>query len=196
MTARKPVPPACPTLAYVAEMARRARAASIAGSLIERRGCLCAFCNLSRKLTLHSLTMTRPLSTVGSRPRSQRTASPRPVAVGKAGGKEVSWERLVQWHPPSHLITGEHEHDRLNRVKLLRRLIIALRMKRDWAVRVSRDRGRTLVQVALEDENDALRLTEVLGARPVRRYVGWETQQEFEFDPDLAERLRKALMLT
>lgn len=108
----------------------------------------------------------------------------------------MSWERLTQWHPASHLITGEHELDRINRVKLLKRLVVALRMKRDWAVRVARDRGRTLVQVALEDENDALRLTEVLGSRPVRRYFGWKTQQEFEFDPELAERLRKALMLT
>ncbi len=97
---------------------------------------------------------------------------------------------------PFLLVTGEHELDRINRIKLLKRLIVALRMKRDWLVRVARDRGRTLAQVALEDENDALRLTEVLGARKVRRYFGWETQQEFEFDPELAERLRKALMLT
>jgi hypothetical protein len=108
----------------------------------------------------------------------------------------VSWERLRDWHPSGHLVTGEHESDRINRVKLLKRLIVVLRMKRDWAIRVERDRGRTLVQVALEDENDALRLAEVLGARPVRRYFGWETQQEFEFDPELAERLQKALMLT
>ena len=122
--------------------------------------------------------------------------SSRQVSFGKAGGKEVSWERLSRWHPPCHLITGEYEADRINRVKLLKRLIIALRMKGDWAVRVERDRGRLLVQAAFEDEDDGLRLTEVLGARPVRRYVGWETQQEFEFDAGLAERVRKALMLT
>ncbi len=122
--------------------------------------------------------------------------SSRQVSVGNAGGKEVPWERLSRWHPPCHLITGEHEADRINRVKLLKRLIITLRMKRDWAVRVERDRGRLLVQAAFEDENDALRVTEVLGARAVRRYVGWETQQEFEFDAALAERTRKALMLT
>ncbi len=140
--------------------------------------------------------MTRPPSKPGPTTRSQRTSSTRPVVVGEAGGKKVSWERLIRWHPPAHLVTGEHELDRTNRVKLLERLIVALRMKHDWAIRIARDRGRILVQVALEDENDALRLTEVLGARPVRRYVGWETQQEFEFDPELAERLRKALMLT
>lgn len=108
----------------------------------------------------------------------------------------MAWARLARWRPPCHLVTGEHEADRINRVGLLKRLIVALRMKRDWAVRVGQDRGRMLVQAAFEDENDALRLTEVLGARPVRRYVGWEAQQEFEFDPELAERARKALMLT
>jgi len=108
----------------------------------------------------------------------------------------VPWERLLRWHPDRHLVTGEHEADRTDRARLLARLIVALRMKGDWAVRVGRDRGRLLVQAALEDENDALRLSEVLGARPVRRYVGWVTQQEFEFDADVAERLRKALMLT
>jgi len=64
------------------------------------------------------------------------------------------------------------------------------------AIRVARDRGRLLVQAAFEEENDALRLTEVLGAKPVRRYVGWASQQEFEFSPAVAERVRKALMLT
>lgn len=140
--------------------------------------------------------MKRPTSKSGATSRSERESSSRLIAVGQAGGREVSWERLSRWHPPCHLITGEHDLDRLNRVKLLKRLMVALRMKRAWAVRVARDRSRTLVQVALEDENDALPLTEVLGARPVRRYFGWGTQREFEFNPELAERLRKALMLT
>lgn len=140
--------------------------------------------------------MKRSTINPGATSRSERRSSTLPITVGQAGGREVSWERLGSWHPPCHLITGEHEADRINRIKLLKRLILALRMKRDWSVRVARDRGRLLAQVALEDENDALRLTEVLGARPVRRYFGWETQQEFEFDPELAERLRKALMLT
>jgi hypothetical protein len=74
--------------------------------------------------------------------------------------------------------------------------MLALRISGDWAIREGRDRGRLLVQVALEGEEDALRLAEALGAKPVRRYLGWETQREFEFDADLAERLRKALMLT
>lgn len=127
---------------------------------------------------------------------AHRASAARQIARGTSGGKQVPWERLVRWHPACHLVTGEHEADRIDRAKLLARLISALRMKGDWALRVGRDRGRLLVQAALEDENDALRLTEVLGARPVRRYVGWATQQEFGFGPDAAERLRKALMLT
>ena len=129
-------------------------------------------------------------------PPARRAATAKPVARGVSGGKPVPWERLVNWHPACHLVTGEYEADRVDRLKLLGRLIVALRAKGDWAIRVSRDRGRLLVQAAFEDENDALRLTEVVGAKPVRRYVGWATQQEFEFDPEVAERLRKALMLT
>jgi len=130
------------------------------------------------------------------RNRASRARTARTIAPGSSGGKPVPWERLIRWHPTCHLVTGEHEADRIDRPKLLARLIVALRMKGDWAIRVGRDRGRLLVQAALEEENDALRLSEVLGARPVRRYVGWATQQEFEFGPDVAERLRKALMLT
>lgn len=118
------------------------------------------------------------------------------VAPASVGGKPVAWERLVRWHAVCHLVTGEHEADRIDRRKLLVRLIVALRPRGDWALRVGRDRGRLLVQAAFEEENDALRLTEVLGARPVRRYVGWASQREFEFSPKVAERVRKALMLT
>jgi len=123
-------------------------------------------------------------------------AKARTVGRGSSGGKPVPWERLMRWHPGCHLVTGEHEPDRIERPKLLARLVVALRMKGDWAIRVGRDRGRLLVQAAFEEENDALRLTEVLGAKPVRRYVGWASQQEFEFSPAVAERVRKALMLT
>lgn len=123
-------------------------------------------------------------------------AKARTVGRGSSGGKPVPWERLMRWHPGCHLVTGEHGPDRVERPKLLARLIVALRMKGDWAIRVGRDRGRLLVQAAFEEENDALRLTEVLGTKPVRRYVGWASQQEFEFSPEVAERVRKALMLT
>lgn len=123
-------------------------------------------------------------------------ARTRMVGRGAPGGRPVPWERLMRWHPGCHLVTGEHEADRVERPKLLARLIVALRVKGDWAIRIGRDRGRLLVQAAFEDENDALRLTEVLGAKPVRRYVGWASQQEFEFSPQVAERVRKALMLT
>ena len=123
-------------------------------------------------------------------------AKARTVGRGSSGGKPVPWERLMRWHLGCHLVTGEHESDRIERPKLLARLVVALRMKGDWAIRVGRDRGRLLVQAAFEEENDALRLTEVLGAKPVRRYVGWASQQEFEFSPAVAERVRKALMLT
>ena len=129
-------------------------------------------------------------------PPAPRAAAAKPVARGVSGGRPVPWPRLVRWYPSCHLVTGEYEADRIDRPKLLARLIVALRAKGDWAIRVSRDRGRLLVQAAFEDENDALRLTEVVGAKPVRRYVGWATQQEVEFYPDVAERLRKALMLT
>ncbi len=108
----------------------------------------------------------------------------------------MTWERLTKWHPSCHLVTGEYDVDRVDRAKLLHRLIAVLRLKGDWAIRAGRDRGRILVQVAVEDEDDALRLGETLGTRSVRRYPGWATQREFEFTPEIAERLRKALMLT
>lgn len=108
----------------------------------------------------------------------------------------VTWERLGKRPSSGHLVTGEHEVDRVDRAKLLQRLMVALRMKGDWALRVGRDRGRVIVQVVFENEDDALRFGDTLGARPVRRYLGWATQQEFQFTSEIAERLRKALMLT
>lgn len=122
--------------------------------------------------------------------------SARPIARGTSIGKKVPWERFLEWHPACHLVTGEHEPDSLHRAKLLQRLMPAVRIRGDWSIRTGKDRGRLLVQVALEGEDDALRLAEVLGAKSVRRYLGWETQREFEFSAELAERLRKALMLT
>lgn len=140
--------------------------------------------------------MPRQSSERVPRRRARPTLPGRRIAARSSGGRELPWERLSARQPPSELVTGEYDVDRIDRVKLLKRLMAALRMKHDWAIRVSRDRGRMLVQMAVEEENDALRVTEVLGARPVRRYVGWATQREFEFTPELAERLRKALMLT
>lgn len=112
------------------------------------------------------------------------------------GTKATGWEHFVRTSEGCHLVTGEHAADRLSRAKLLARLIVALRPKREWAIGLGCDRGRRLVQAAFEEEGDARRLARVLGGRPVRRYVGWATQREFEFTPGVADRLRKALMLT
>lgn len=110
------------------------------------------------------------------------------------GGKMLSWAKAIDRHPAGHLITGVYRYDgQVDRLELLQRLVAAMPATGDWASRTSSDRGEDIVQVVFEQEADAVRLGDTLGARRSGAYPGWKSQRVFGFPLEMAQKIEKVL---
>lgn len=109
-------------------------------------------------------------------------------------GKMLSWAKMMDRHPAGHLVTGVFRHDgKINRLKLLQRLVAAMPATGEWATRTSRDRGEDIVQAVFEQEADARRLGDTLDAQRSGAYPGWKSQRVFGFSAEVAHKIEKAM---
>jgi len=106
----------------------------------------------------------------------------------------LSWDRMMDRHPAGHLVTGFHDgKDRVNRERLLARLIEALKPTGQFAIRKHRDRDLYLMQAFFARKDDAERLGEALQARRGSGDPGWATQRTFSFDKTTCDKLDAVL---
>lgn len=109
-------------------------------------------------------------------------------------GKMLSWAKAIDRHPAGHLGTGVYRYDRkIDRLKLLQRLVAAMPATGEWGTRISSDRGEDIVQFVFEKEADAVRLGSTLGAMRSGAYPGWKSQRVFGFPIEVARKIEKAL---
>jgi len=106
----------------------------------------------------------------------------------------LTWNDMIDLFPAGHLVTGVHPPDKLNRVKLLIRLVDAMEPHGEWAIRTSIDpHGENIVQVLFERKEDAERLGEAVQARQSGTYPRWASQRVFGFDKPVARKIAAVL---
>jgi hypothetical protein len=106
----------------------------------------------------------------------------------------LTWERMMDRHPAGHLLTGIiRGKDRIDRVRLLTRLVEAAAPKGDWAVTKTRDRDIDLVQVAFARPEDAKRIGDGLTAVRGAGQPGRASHRQFLFDTTMAEKITALL---
>jgi len=106
----------------------------------------------------------------------------------------LSWSKVIDRHPAGHLITGVYRQDgKVDRLKLLQRLVAAMPATGDWGSRTSSDRGEDVVQVVFEKEADAVRLGDTLGAMRSDAYPAWKSQRVFGFPLEVARKIAAAV---
>ncbi|CAN5326412.1 hypothetical protein BH10PSE6_BH10PSE6_35250 [soil metagenome] len=108
-----------------------------------------------------------------------------------------TWLRMLSEHPSSHLIvarpveTNAEEMARL--LDLVDRLIDRMHSRGSYASTLMNAKGIEAIHCAFEHEREAARMAGTMQATPIRRYVGWATQQAFDLDSVLAGAIEKAL---
>jgi hypothetical protein len=95
------------------------------------------------------------------------------------------WVPFVDKHPQAHLVSGVcpvSDKSKIDRSRLLMRLVTALQLNGEYAVQTTRDRDLTLVQCAFEKKEDAEKFGHAVQARLNGHYPGWASQRTFMFD--------------
>jgi len=95
------------------------------------------------------------------------------------------WVPFIDKHPQAHLVSGvcaPGDSSKIDRSRLLARLVMALHPTGAYAVQVTRDRDLTLVQCAFEKKEDAEKFGHTVQARLHGHYPGWASQRTFMFD--------------
>ena len=95
------------------------------------------------------------------------------------------WVPFIDKHPQAHLVSGvcaPGDSSKIDRSRLLARLVMALHPTGAYAVQVTRDRDLTLVQCAFEKKEDAEKFGHTVQARLNGHYPGWASQRTFMFD--------------
>jgi hypothetical protein len=106
----------------------------------------------------------------------------------------LTWNDMIDLFPAGHLVTGVHPPDKLNRVKLLIRLVDAMEPYGEWAIRTSIDpHGENIVQLLFERNEDAERLGDAVRAKRVDVHPGWASQRVFGFDKPVARKIAAVL---
>ena len=106
----------------------------------------------------------------------------------------LTWNDMIDLFPAGHLVTGIHPPDKLNRVKLLIRLVDAMGPDGEWAIRTSVDsHGENIVQVLFERKEDADRLGDAVKARRTGTYPSCASQRVFGFDKPVARKIAAVL---
>ena len=98
---------------------------------------------------------------------------------------QQAWVPFVGRHPHAHLVSGvcaPGNGSKIDRPRLLMRLVMALHPTGAYAVQTTRDRDLTLVQCAFEKKVDAEKFGHAVQARINGHYPGWASQRTFMFD--------------
>jgi len=79
-------------------------------------------------------------------------------------------------------ICASGDRSKIDRSRLVARLVMALHPTGAYAVQTTRDRDLTLVQCAFEKKGDAEKFGHAVQARLNGHYAGWASQRTFMFD--------------
>jgi hypothetical protein len=105
-----------------------------------------------------------------------------------------TWLRMLSEHPSSHLIVARPSATSAAEIAtLLDRLIDRMQPRGAYATTLMVVQGEEAVHCAFEQQREALRFGGTMQAKPIDRYVGWETQAAFQLDHVLASAILRAL---
>ncbi|HSI00454.1 MAG TPA: hypothetical protein VLA02_07610 [Reyranella sp.] len=76
---------------------------------------------------------------------------------------------------------------------LLNRLIDRMQPRGAYATTLMMVQGEEAFHCAFEQQREALRFAGTMQAKPIDRYVGWESQATFQLDKVLADAILRAL---
>jgi hypothetical protein len=105
------------------------------------------------------------------------------------------WAEFVAGKQPRHLVFGSTTSVLYWRQKGIRRLLDALNPAGRFAFKRDLDdaRGRYVLLVAFEQEEDAKAFAHTLGAEPAADYAGFASERCFAFDGGAIKKIRAAL---
>ena len=106
---------------------------------------------------------------------------------------QSTWDEAQDQFPGGALITATYPPDRLNRIKLIERLIETMGPRGCWAVQATTEEGERMIQVLFEDERDARVLGDTLHARQCTGVPGYSSHRCFEFTGKMHEVVANAL---
>jgi hypothetical protein len=99
------------------------------------------------------------------------------------------WSDFSQAHPRAHLVVASIPSavavgapDFRKARDALVRMISTLRPVGDYAAAIVRESGAAEIQLAFENETDARKLADAVGATPVGGRPGWASQRAFSLD--------------
>jgi hypothetical protein len=106
-----------------------------------------------------------------------------------------TWDTFLEQHARPHLVVGWTRNVNRWRDESFFQLIAAQNPSGRYASKrgFDLDRGRYLVLAAFEDESDAKRLSDALGAEKVDRLAGFASQRGFKYSSKLAKTLIRTL---
>jgi hypothetical protein len=76
---------------------------------------------------------------------------------------------------------------------LIDRLIDRMQPRGSYASTHMKATETEMLMCAFEQEREALRMAGTMNAKPINRYIGWNTQVAFDLDATLAGAIAKAL---
>jgi hypothetical protein len=110
---------------------------------------------------------------------------------------KVTWSEAMVRFPAGHLVVGILDEDLSGTPRkgydALATLLRRLRPKGDYALTISRAKGRMVIHCVFENESDARRVSEALQADVIGRYPGWASQREFTLDGKTIQTIERAL---
>jgi hypothetical protein len=108
-----------------------------------------------------------------------------------------TWLRMLSEHPSSHLIVARpvetNADEMAHLLELVDRLIDRMQPRGSYATTLMKAKGIEAIHCAFEHEREAARMAGTMQAKPIKRYVGWASQQAFDLDGVLAGAIAKAL---
>jgi hypothetical protein len=105
-----------------------------------------------------------------------------------------TWLRMLSEHPSSHLVVARpSETTAKEMATLLDKLVDRMQPRGAYATTLMIVQGEEAVHCAFEQQREALRFAGTMQAKPINRYVGWETQAAFQLDKTLADAISRAL---
>lgn len=103
-----------------------------------------------------------------------------------------TWLRMLSEHPSSHLIVARPvEQNSADMAELLDRLVDRMQPRGSYATTLMK--ATDTIFCAFEHEREALRMAGTMNAKPINRFVGWNSQVAFDLDATLAAAIAKAL---
>lgn len=110
----------------------------------------------------------------------------------------LTWSAFIDLHPEAHLLIAVVTEDEpagcRGHLNLMARLAARL-SKGHHAVTINRRNSGPEVHCAFEQEGDAKRIGDALGAKDDGVPPGWATRRRFRMDPSVVESISEALRM-